>query len=188
MSPRSWICEGCRVESRFVDCNAAPDLPRGWAREGDSGALQCLSCRRQHAVEAALVEAGVNRDSQAAVPVRHETLVLFESKRTPHRSSGQIARALRLPPRRVARIRRELVARGALPQPSRKPRAASASDRAEVALLADHERSNRAVAEAIGGASGATGSLAAHRRSARSVQPNSVQVRSVLNTRHPTER
>jgi hypothetical protein len=105
---RKWTCEGCGVSASRIDGGPAP-LPDNWANS-DDGCL-CLSCRRQHAGEAALDAAPDTCDRDARAKLRRAGLIEFEVRRSPHRTDGAIAKACRSSAVAVAAARRRLAGR-----------------------------------------------------------------------------
>lgn len=142
----SWTCSTCAVVARFDPVpDPLPDLPSGWARDGD--ALTCLACRRER------VETAAKASGADALGVRR-ALAHFELLRDPTATAREIVSRLKpRPPSRtvVEEVRAELRAAGAIPggrarrgtYPERYPELAAE-------LRRDARRSN---GEIVGGAS-----------------------------------
>lgn len=105
----TWACARCGVEVRFADGHPEPELPNGWEREGRSGALYCLRCRRDQAAEAAIAEAEAQGLEGADVGrAKQRALVALELDRDADRGTAAIAQALGIPSKNVTAARRAL--------------------------------------------------------------------------------
>jgi winged helix-turn-helix DNA-binding protein len=144
-----WSCEGCKVTVRYAAGHVAPEQPLGW--EQIDGDWLCIVCARDTAAEAALAAGEV--DSHAEGVCRHLLL------RDADMANKAIANASKLPPHRVALMRRKLTEAGLIErrppgpkpatEPKPKPRPAK-RQRIEAALRAGSSRSNRAIAAEVG--------------------------------------
>lgn len=99
-----WVCDRCSVCVKQSD-GKQTKLPDNWA-SSDDGRF-CLICRRERAAEAALETAAENSHKERA-GLRRAALLEFEVTRTPDRSNGEIARAVRTSVPAVAEARRRL--------------------------------------------------------------------------------
>jgi hypothetical protein len=77
----------------------------------DEGLLFCLSCQRGRAAEAAAEAAPADTSTERRAQLRAWAVVEFEIERDPHRTNGEIARAVRSSVPAVLKARRRLEAR-----------------------------------------------------------------------------
>lgn len=102
---RSWTCVRCVMTVRWMPGSELPDLPAHWSEE--DGALHCLACRRELAVERAL-EAAADQSGEARAKLRTTALVEFELRRDSDRNNGVIAKACRSSVPAVVKARQRL--------------------------------------------------------------------------------
>jgi hypothetical protein len=85
-----WTCTQCEVKVSWMAEVERPELPATWVREDDE--LYCLTCRRDRAGDAALVDLG-----EASMAERHKVesraRIDFEMKRSPERQDARIAQS-----------------------------------------------------------------------------------------------
>lgn len=96
-----FTCERCETTSRWTE-GLATKLPPNWVRV--NGLCYCLACRRERAIEEAIVEAGEVPISERA-KLRTAAIVRFEIDRDPDRTEGEIAKAARTSIGAVRKIR-----------------------------------------------------------------------------------
>jgi hypothetical protein len=162
------------VRVRFAAGHAVPAHPAGW--ELIDGEWRCIVCARDTAAEAALAAGEV--DSHAEGVCRHLLL------RDADMANKAIANASKLPPHRVALMRRKLVEAdliehrpsgpkpAAEPKPKARPRPRAAKrSRIDAALRAAPARSNRAIAAEVGVSHSTVGSRRAALEKADEIEP-----------------
>lgn len=86
-----FTCVRCEMTSRWTEGLRA-GMPPNWAR--DNGLHYCLACRRERAIEDAIVRAGDVTMAERA-KLRTSAVVEFELERDPDRTEGEIAKSAR---------------------------------------------------------------------------------------------
>src|SRR2546429_8981721 len=80
-------------------------MPDGWTQE--QGCLRCLQCRRDRALEAAVVDGMSKGERRRAMQF---AIVKFELLRDPHRPNGEIGKPAKASATHVREVRAELIA------------------------------------------------------------------------------
>jgi len=88
---KEFTCGRCQVHSRWTE-GLGGSMPPHWVK--DDGKFYCLVCRRERAIDAAILRAGDISTADRA-KIRSAAVVDFELARDPDRTEGEIAKAAR---------------------------------------------------------------------------------------------
>ena len=86
-----WTCARCEVTVSWMADVERPELPATWIME--DGDLYCLSCRRERAGEAALLDIDEETSAQRRGQIESRARVEFEMKRRPEQEDRRIAKS-----------------------------------------------------------------------------------------------
>ena len=86
-----WTCARCEVTVSWMADVERPALPATWISE--DGELYCLSCRRERAGEAALVDVDEATSADRRGKIESRARVEFEMKRRPEQEDRRIAKS-----------------------------------------------------------------------------------------------
>ena len=86
-----WTCARCEVTVSWMADVERPELPATWIME--DGDLYCLSCRRERAGEAALLDIDKETSAQRRGQIESRARVEFEMKRRPEQEDRRIAKS-----------------------------------------------------------------------------------------------
>ena len=86
-----WTCARCEVNVSWTADVERPEMPATWVREGDQ--LFCLVCRRERAVDAAMLGLDEGASAERRHQVGSRARLDFEMKRRPDQQDSRIAQA-----------------------------------------------------------------------------------------------